>query len=145
MKISGRLVLATCLALGGCKSECVLNDDVRLFAGDGARDCGSVTAADDRTDVDACVAQAFEAGGSFIARYESQGEDSRLVTAVASNSEGRIKFFQWDSAPCGGPGCDAVTDVQSCNGPSLNQEIGDDPEALPILCEDMGLPERTCG
>jgi hypothetical protein len=140
-----RLVLAACFALGSCESECVLNDDLRLFAGDGARDCGTVTASGDRSDVDACVAQAFEAGEAFIARYESRGVMSQLVTAVASNSEGRIKIFQWDSSPCGGSGCAAVTDVQSCNDPSLNEEIADDPEALPILCEEMGLPERTCG
>ena len=142
---AGRLTLTTCLALGGCESQCVLNDDLRLFAGDGARDCGTVTVADDRSDVDACVAQAFEAGEAFIARYEHQGVSSKTVTAVASNSEGRIKIFQWDSSPCGGSGCDPVTDVQGCNGPSLNEEIADDPEALPVSCEDTGLPERTCG
>jgi hypothetical protein len=123
----------------------VLNDDLRLFAGDGARDCGSATAAGDRSNVDACVAQAFEAGEAFMARYEHQGISSKTVTAVASNSDGRIKIFQWDSAPCGGSGCAAVTDVQSCNGPSLNEDFESDPEALPISCEDVGLPERTCG
>ena len=139
------LGFALCLAACACKSECVLNDDVRLFAGDEARDCGTVTAADQRDDVDACVAEAFAAGEAFIARYERAGVDSKVVTAVASNTEGRVKIFQWDSAPCGGPGCDPVTDVQGCIGPSLNPALSEDPNALPIACEDMGLPERTCG
>ena len=124
------LALAAGMLLCGCKSQCVLNDDVRLFAGDAARDCGSATNADDRGDVDACVAEAFEAGEPFIARYERAGVDSKVVTAVASNSDGRIKIFQWDSAPCGGPGCDPVTDVQGCSGPSLNPDVAEDPDAL---------------
>src|SRR6187431_2517761 len=95
------LTLVACLGACGCKSECVLDDDVRLFAGDSARDCGSVTGTDDRSDTDACVAEAFEAGEPFIARYERMAIDSKVVTAVVSNTDGKIKIFQWDSAPCG--------------------------------------------
>ena len=120
---AGRLMLAACLALSGCESQCVLNDDLRLFAGDGARDCGSATAAGDRSNVDACVAQAFEAGEAFMARYEHQGISSKTVTAVASNSDGRIKIFQWDSAPCGGSGCAAA-----------NFRTIDAPKEFPTTC-----------
>lgn len=129
----------------GCNSTCDLDEDVRLFAGDAARDCGTVRAAHERADVDACVAEAFEAGEPFIARYERMSEDSKVVTAVAANSAGRVKLFQWDQAPCGGSGCQPVTDVQSCEGPTLNSETSEDVDALPISCEDVGLPERTCG
>jgi hypothetical protein len=133
------------LAPLACQSQCKLDDDVRQFAGDSARDCGTIGALGDRADVDACVAEAFDAGEAFIARFERMGVDSRVVTAVASNTAGTVKLFQWDSAPCGGPGCDPVTDVQSCEGPSLNPETSSDPDALPISCESLGLPERTCG
>jgi hypothetical protein len=122
----------------------VLNDDLRLFAGSSARDCGTVTAADERTATDACVVEAFEEGEPFIARYEQMGIDSKVVMAVASNTDGRIKVFQWDSAPCGGPGCDAVTDVRNCNEPMLNPAVSESRDVLPISCE-LGLPERTCG
>jgi hypothetical protein len=140
-----RILLSLGLLSGACRSQCVLDDDVRLFAGDGARDCGSVGPADDRAPVDACVAEAFEGGDAFIARYEHMGVDSRLITAVASNSAGDVKIFQWDQSPCGGSGCDPVTDVQACRDPSLNPETSEDPNALPISCDDVGLPERTCG
>lgn len=133
------------LLLAGCKSECVLDDDVRQFAGNDARDCGTVRPDDERAPVDDCVAEAFEAGEPFIARYEHQGTDSKLVTAVASNSVGTIKIFQWDQAPCGGPDCDPVTDVHACNEPSFNTEASQVPDALPIVCRSHGMPERTCG
>lgn len=135
-----------CLLAWGCDgSECVLNDDLRQFAGNSARDCGTVTVADERTDTDACVVAAFEAGEPFIARYERMGIDSKVVTAVASNTDGKIKVFQWDSAPCGGPGCDPVTDVQNCNEPTLNPAASESRDELPILCGGDALPERICG
>jgi len=136
------LVLALCWS---CTSKCELNDDVRLFAGDTARDCGTAGATEDRSKVDGCVADAFTDGAPFIARYERMGVDSKVVIAVAANTEGRVKLFQWDSAPCGGTGCDPVTDVQSCEGPALSEQTSEDPQALPITCEDVGLPQRICG
>lgn len=138
--------LPLCAALcWACSDSCELSDDLRLFAGDGARDCGVVEPAADRAKVDACVVEAFEAEAAFIARYKIQGEDSKIILAVAANSKGTVKVFQWDSAPCGGGGCDAVTDVQSCEGPSLAGETSEDPNALPITCEDYGLTQRVCG
>lgn len=139
------LALLACLAAWGCKSACVLDDDLRQFAGADARDCGTAGAADARAPVDECVAEAFEAGEPFIARYERTGVDSKVVTAQAGNSAGDVKIFQWDSAPCGGSGCDPVTDVQSCLEPSLNAETSENPDALPISCEESGLAERICG
>lgn len=136
------LLTAWCFA---CSDQCELNDDLRSFAGDSARDCGSVGLDDDRAEVDGCVAEAFDAGEAFIARYEQHGVDSKVVRAVAANSDGQVKLFQWDSAPCGGTGCDAVTDVQSCEGPALSEETSDDPLALPIICDRVGLPQRICG
>lgn len=142
-----KLTVAVLLGLcAGCSSdECALDDDLRLFAGDGARDCGSVRVGGDRSDVDACVAEAFEAGEPFIARYERQGVDSKVVAAVASNREGTVEVFQWDSAPCGGPGCAPVTDAQLCDGPALTAETSEDRSALPISCDSFGSLERVCG
>ena len=140
------LIVAVLLGLcAGCSSECGLDDDVRLFAGETARDCGSVAVDGDRADVDACVAEAFDAGEPFIARYEQSGLDSNVISAVASNTEGSVKLFQWDSSPCGGSGCDPVTHVRSCEGPALSQETSEDPLALPITCDRVGLPQRVCG
>jgi hypothetical protein len=91
------------------------------------------------------VADAFDAGAAFMARYERQSTSSKLIMAVAANTEGKVKLFQWDSAPCGGTGCDAVTDVRSCDGAALSEETSEDPLALPISCERVGLPQRVCG
>ena len=135
------LLLACCW---GCQEGCVLDDDVRFFAGDGARDCGTA-AADGRAAVDGCVVEAFESGQAFIARYESVGASSQVVSVVASNTEGKVKLFRWDSAPCGGMGCEAVTDVQSCEGPALVEQSSEDPLASPIRCEELGLAQRVCG
>jgi hypothetical protein len=140
-----RLLGSSCCLLLGCSSECTLDDDIHLFAGDGAIDCGTADESHDRAEVDQCATDAFGAGTAFIARYASQGTDSKLVTAVASNTAGKLKIFRWDSAPCGGSSCSAVTDVQSCEGPSVSMQTSADPSALPIDCESLGLAQRICG
>jgi hypothetical protein len=141
-----KLLLSSCALLLGCSSnDCALDDDLRLFAGDSALDCGTADAAHARADVDKCAADAFDAGQPFIARYERTGTDSRLLNAVASNTDGKVKIFRWDSAPCGGPSCNPVTDVQSCDGPTRSTQTKDDPNALPISCDSLGLAQRICG
>lgn len=136
--------LAGLVALG-CSSDCELDDDIRLFAGEEAVDCGSADADHDRLEVDDCVADAFDHGSAFIARYQQQGEDSKLVTAVAMNTAGKVKVFRWDSSPCGGGSCSPVTDVQSCEGPALETQTHEDPNTLPITCASLGLAQRVCG
>ena len=139
------LLASSCgLALACSSHDCQLDDDLRLFAGDDAVDCGSADATHERADIDKCAADAFEAGQPFMARYERMGVDSQVVNAVASNSDGKVKIFRWDTAPCGGPACGPATDVQSCNGPTLNLETPADPSALPISCDTLGLPQRIC-
>ncbi len=139
--------LAPLLALAtlACSSDCELQDDLRLFAGDDALDCGSAGSAQDRRAVDEGVVDAFQAGSAFIARYESKGEDSSLVRALAMNSSGTVKVFRWDSSPCGGGSCEPATDVQSCEGPALRAESSDDESALPLSCASLGLAQRVCG
>lgn len=136
--------VASLVALG-CSSDCELDDDIRLFAGDAAVDCGTADATHDRAEVDACVAGALDDGSAFIARYQQQGEDSTLVTAVAMNTAGKVKVFRWDSSPCGGGSCSPVTDVQSCEGPALETKTHEDPNSLPVTCDSLGLARRVCG
>ena len=136
---------ALSLSLLGCANDCTLDDDMRLFAGDAALDCGTADETTPREDVDACATAAFDDGQAFIARYQQQGKDSRLVTAVAMNTAGKVKVFRWDSAPCGGGSCSPVTDVQACEGPSLEMSTSSDENALPIACSSLGLAQRVCG
>lgn len=134
------------LALFGCSNDCDVDESTRLFAGDSAVDCGTADAAHDRGKIDECATTAFAAGTAFIARYQQQGTDSKLLTAVAMNTDGKVKVFRWDSSPCGGgSSCSPVTDVQSCEGPTVATQTSDDPNALPILCDSLGLAERVCG
>jgi hypothetical protein len=134
------------LALFGCSSDCELDDDLRLFAGDAALDCGTADDTHARADVDTCATNAFNAGTAFSARYQQQGTDSKLETAVAMNSAGKVKVFRWDSSPCGGgSSCSPVTDVQSCEGPTAALATSEDPNALPISCSSLGLAQRVCG
>ena len=107
MTFLARLSSLGCLLIFGCSSECVLDDDIRLFAGDGATDCGTADASHDRAEVDQCATDAFGAGTPFIARYAAMGFDSKLITAVAGNTAGKVKVFRWDSAPCGSSSCSA--------------------------------------
>lgn len=143
-----RLLFVLCTLsvwIAGCSQhECDLDDDLRLFAGDGAIDCGKSTGPTNREDVDKCVTDAFADGKAFIARYQHQGVESQLVVALASNTEGTVKMFRWDSSPCGGGSCTPVTDVQSCEKPSAATSTSDDPNALPLECASQGAPERIC-
>jgi hypothetical protein len=142
-----RLLLSLCAlqALVGCSQhQCDVDDDLRLFAGDGAIDCGKASGTVDRADVDKCATDAFADGKAFIARYEHMGVDSKTVVAVASNTDNKLKIFRWQSAPCGSQGCSPVTDVQSCEKPSAATMTSDDPNALPIECDSLGAPERIC-
>lgn len=146
MRVVGILSFAALpWGLLGCSNDCALDDDMRLFAGESALDCGTADKTHPRGDVDACVTGAFEDGEAFIARYQQQGEDSRLVTAVAMNTAGKVKVFRWDSAPCGGGSCSPVTDVQTCEGPSLEMSTSADENALPVACTSLGLAQRVCG
>ena len=139
MTLVTRLAGPLCLLLLGCSTECALDDDMHLFAGDGATDCGTADASHDRVEVDQCATDAFEAGKAFMARYAETGQSSKLVTAVAGNTAGKVKVFRWTDSPS------AVTDVQSCDGPSVRMATADDPSVLPISCESLGLAQRVCG
>lgn len=132
------------LALLGCSSNCELDDDIRLFAGEAAVDCGTADEAQGRNDVDTCATNAFDTGTAFVARYRRQGTDSKLVNAVAMNSAGHVKIFRWDSSPCGGGSCSPVTDVQACEGPAVELATSEDPNALPLSCSSLGLAQRVC-
>jgi hypothetical protein len=140
------LAVSPALALLGCSSgDCDLVDDLRLFAGESAIDCGTADASKDRAEVDQCAVDAFEAKQAFFARYERDGEDSKLQQAVAMNSASAVKIFRWDSSPCGGGSCNPATDVQSCEEPSPLLETSEDDTVLPIQCEEFGLTQRICG
>jgi hypothetical protein len=52
-----------CFAALGCSSgDCDLVDDLRLFAGDAAIDCGTAASDEQREGVDQCALDAFKAG-----------------------------------------------------------------------------------
>lgn len=137
-------VLACVAALGCSSGDCELEDDLRLFAGDAAIDCGTAVSDEQRVGLDQCALDAFEAGEAFFARYEAMGTDSKVTRAVAMNTAGVVKLFLWDSSPCGGGSCDPATDVQTCEAPAPVLESRED-ALLPFECESYGLTQRVCG
>lgn len=144
--MSKRLLLllgAFASAALGCSSECELNDDLRLFAGESAVDCGTADAKHERAAIDQCATDSFKAQTAFMARYDRSG-DHPLVLAVAMNSAGQVKLFRFDASSCMGGSCEPTTDVQTCEQPSPTLETSEDASALPISCESLGLPQRVC-
>jgi hypothetical protein len=77
----------------------------------------------------------------FIARYDRQGIDSQVISGLAGDSQGRVFFLLWDSAPCGGSGCNPVISEDICDGPSPDTSpTRDAAHTPPITC--VGLTSR---
>ncbi len=128
------------------KSTCDLAADLRTRAGSGAMDCGHAALGGDAKPVDDCVANAFNGGKPFIARYDRQGTDSQVVFGVASDGKGNVTFLLYDSDPSGGSGADPVISGDECVGPSLDTTPNRDPFTVsPIDCTSTNSLGRTCG
>lgn len=52
-----------------------------------------------------CVARARTRREPFRVVLEGPGIDSHLATGVLAGRDGVVRRFNYDSAPCGGPGC----------------------------------------
>jgi len=71
-------------------------------AGPHAIDCGHLDVAEDRSGVNSCIDRAAKAHSPFIARYEVQGIDSRVMEGIAANDKGEFFRLMYDSDPGGG-------------------------------------------
>ena len=93
--------------------------------------------------VDECAIGAFGAKQPFFARYERQGFDSQIATAVAFDGAD-MTFLFWDSSP-GGSGYDhPVTDSQRCVQPRVDRSTSQTWPSPPFSCASDAPNERTC-
>lgn len=150
IKGNGRLKLATIalagVAIAGCASPCDLAAGLAARAGDGAKNCGHATFGSDASAVDACVIDAFQGGTPFVAQYDRQGTDSKVVFGMAGDAHGAVTFLTWDGDPSGGSGADPVISGLVCLTPSVDPSPTRDPGlAAPLTCASSVSLGRTCG
>jgi hypothetical protein len=113
-------------------------------AGNEATDCGTAALGMSAAAVDACVVKAFDSGTPFVARYARQGTDSKIVLGIVRDQQGTVTFLEWDSAPCGGPGCDPVITALTCDGPAVDDSPTRNSNTAPITCASALAVGRVC-
>ena len=62
----------------------------------------------------ACARDAANQHKSFRFVQWVQGEDSEIAFGVIGERSGSTRWFDYDSAPCGGPGCRERFDTKDC-------------------------------
>jgi hypothetical protein len=62
----------------------------------------------------ACARDAANQHRSFQFIQWVQGEDSEIAFGVIGDRSGSTRWFDYDSAPCGGPGCRERFDTRAC-------------------------------
>jgi hypothetical protein len=128
------------------RKECDLVSQLRSRAGAGAVDCGYAVLNGNPQPVDGCVLDSFAAKVAFVARYDRQGIDSKVVFGIAGDTQGVVTFLLWDSDPSGGSGADPVVSGTNCVGPapdlSANRNSYTTP---PLTCTSSASLGQTCG
>ena len=133
-------------AMVGCSSRCDLTTSLSSLTGGAAKDCGHVTLGADASVVDACVVSAFENQTPFVAQYDRQGTDSKVVFGIAGDAHGTVTFLLWDGDPSGGSGADPVVSGDACVAPAVSSDPARDPALTPPLtCGSTSSLGRTCG
>jgi hypothetical protein len=79
-----------------------------------------------------------------VARYDRQGDDSKVVFGVAGDIQGKVTFLVWDSDPSGGSNAGAVISGDLCVGPSVDSSGTRDASAPPLTCISTTSLGRTC-
>ncbi len=140
------LLVSVVVIVAGCSTKCELNAGLSARTGSGATDCGHAALGGDASSVDACVVTAFKNRVAFVAQYDRQGTDSKVVFGIAADVNGTVTFLLWDGDPSGGSGADPVITGDLCFGPSVNSTQGRDPSTTPPLtCASSTSLGRTCG
>jgi hypothetical protein len=141
------VVIVPALSVMSCGGDsCELKPELLDHAGRGARDCGHVSLTSSAAEVDECVVEAFRNHEAFVAEYDREGEDSRVVFGLAGDAEGNVSFLWWDSDPSGGSGEPAVISGGTCTNASVDTSTTRDPESNPpLICDSEFSIGRTCG
>ena len=64
-----------------------------------------------------CGTAAASAKRPFWTFKQDQGIDSWIATGILGTADGTIYRFRYDSAPCGGPGCESGISFRRCDQP----------------------------
>jgi hypothetical protein len=78
-----------------------------------------------------CAREATAAARPFVAVKQDQGIDSLIFQGLVGTVDGVTYRFEYDSQPCGGPGCPGRFTVERCPKPMLaTQRAGSSSRAM---------------
>jgi hypothetical protein len=93
------------------------------MVGANALDCGRHSRSDNdeaaMTKSLKCGLDAAMSGKAFRVIRDEQGIDSQIAYGLLSKEDGKILYFEFDSAPCGGPGCPSRFQTRACPSPAV--------------------------
>ena len=76
-----------------------------------------------------CARDAIKSGRPFWTFVERRGIDSWIAHGILRTAGGDLRFFAYDAAPCGGPGCQPTLSLESCREPAVKPAAdGDEPD-----------------
>lgn len=143
------LASLSCLVVASCSSTppCELHAKLLERAGSGAKDCGHVAIGTDRATVDACVLDAYEKHRPFVAQYDQQGIDSRVIDGLASDAAGHLTVLGYDGDPSGGGGAPPRIEGFVCVNPSTATASTTTlpSSSEPFACESRTPIDPLCG
>ena len=83
-----------------------------------------------RSDLEAavrCARRAMRDRQPFWTFVEQPGIDSWVAHGLLRKSDGTVHWFEYDSAPCGGPGCEPDLSLEPCAEPAVTP-AGEEPD-----------------
>ena len=72
-----------------------------------------------------CVQQAIQARQPFWTFVQRRGIDSFVAHGLLRTADGEVRYFYYDSAPCGGPGCEGELTLELCASPAVKPRTAD--------------------
>jgi hypothetical protein len=96
-----------------------LEDHIRSLIGSDAIDCGThsreKSVPEEMHRSLACARDAETQHKPFRVVQRGPGEDSEFAVGIMGRRDGSVLWFNYDSAPCGGPGCADRFSTKPCS------------------------------
>jgi hypothetical protein len=95
---------------------------IRAFVGPNPEKCGELHAPVSRPELLKsleCAREASRKKRTVVVFLEMPSIDSRIVSGLLGTTDGRMFLFSYDSAPCGGPHCEARFLIERCHAPEV--------------------------
>ena len=93
------VVLVAILSLNGCSKDepqVIAYKYLRQISGENAIDCGYVRFGDNAAVTNQCVVNAYKKHQPFVARYDVEGVDSRLIFGLAGDGTEKVVSVKYD-------------------------------------------------